>query len=53
MELAKKWNRDKLIEYHLEFFRAGISAIIKKWLYNGCVESPEEITNVIITEYMN
>ena len=53
MEFAKKWNRDKLIEYHLEFFRAGISAIIKKWLYNGCVESPEEITNVIITEYIN
>lgn len=53
MELAKKWNRDKLIEYHLEFFKAGISAIIKKWLYNGCVESPEEITNVIITEYMH
>ena len=45
--------RDKLIEYHLEFFKAGISAVIKKWLYNGCVESPEEITNVIITEYMN
>ena len=52
MEFAKEWNRDKLIEYHVEFFRAGITALIKKWLSNGCKESPEDITNVIVTEYI-
>lgn len=52
IEFAKEWNRDKLIEYHVEFFRAGITAIIKKWLSNGCKESPEDITNVIVTEYI-
>lgn len=51
-EFAKKWHRDKLIEYHAEFFKAGITAIIKKWLDNDCKESPEDITNVIVTEYL-
>lgn len=48
---AKEWNREKLIEYHAEFFKAGITAIIKKWLNNNCKESPEDITNVIVNEY--
>lgn len=52
MKFAKEWNRDKLIEYHIEFFKAGITAIVKKWLSNGCKESPEDITNVIVTEYI-
>lgn len=51
-DFAKKWNRDKLIEYHAEFFKAGITAIIKMWLKNNCKESPEDITNVIVTEYI-
>lgn len=39
------------LEYHVEFFKAGISAIIKKWLMNDCKESPEEIVNIIKLEY--
>ena len=39
------------MDYHIEFFRAGISAVIKKWLYNGCIESPEEINEIIKSEY--
>lgn len=39
------------LEYHMEFFKAGISAIIKKWLMNDCKESPEEIVNIIKLEY--
>ena len=42
----------KHLDYHVEFFKAGISAIIKKWLYNDCKESPEEIVNIIKTEYI-
>lgn len=41
----------KHLDYHVEFFKAGISAIIKKWLYSGCKERPEEIVNIIETEY--
>jgi AcrR family transcriptional regulator len=52
IEFAKKWHRDKLIEYHVEFFKAGITALIKKWLYNGCKESPEEIVEVLVSEYI-
>ncbi len=39
------------IDYHIEFHKAGINAIIKKWLNNGCKESPEEIVKIIKDEY--
>ena len=45
--------QDKHIDYHIEFFKAGLNAIIKKWLYNGCKESPEVINNIIKEEYKN
>lgn len=44
---------DANIEYHIEFFMAGFNAIIKKWLYSGCKESPEEMNEIIISEYKN
>lgn len=50
-DLAKKYYDNKNIDYHIEFFRAGLNAVIKKWLLNGCKESPEEISEVIISEY--
>ncbi len=39
------------IDYHIEFFRAGLNAIIKRWMNGGCKESPEEMTAVIKAEY--
>lgn len=48
---AAEYYADENIEYHIEFFRAGLNAIIKKWLREGCRESPEEIFAVIQTEY--
>lgn len=42
----------KNIDYHVEFFKAGINAIIKKWLNNDCSETPEEITNILKEEYI-
>lgn len=42
----------KNIEYHKEFFKAGMSAIIKKWLFNGCIESPEEMVEILNIEYI-
>ncbi len=51
--LSKKLYDDKYIDYHMEFFKAGLNAIIKKWLNNGCKESPEEIENILKSEYSN
>ena len=48
---AKEFYNDKYIDYHIEFFKAGLNAIIKKWLYNGCIETPEEINEIITAEY--
>ena len=40
----------KLI-YHIEFFRSGLNTIIKLWLANGCKESPEEMAEILKSEY--
>ena len=53
IELAEKYYNNKYIDYHIEFFRSGLNAVIKKWLNNGCKETPEEINNIIISEYQN
>ena len=53
IELAEKYYDNKFIDYHIEFFRAGLNAIIKKWLNNGCKETPEEINEIITSEYKN
>ena len=53
IELAEKYYDNKYIDYHIEFFRAGLNAIIKKWLSNNCQESPEQINQIIVTEYTN
>lgn len=50
-ELAKKYYNNKNINYHCEFFKAGITAIIKMWLKNNCKETPEDILEIIIEEY--
>lgn len=39
------------IDYHVEFFRNGFNSLIKMWLYNGCIESPEELEKIIEIEY--
>lgn len=41
----------KNLEYHIDFFKAGVSAIIKRWLLNDCKESPEEMVEIIMLEY--
>ena len=53
IELAEKYYDNKYIDYHIEFFRAGLNAVIKKWLNNGCIETPEEINDIITSEYKN
>ncbi len=41
----------RYIDYHMEFFKSGITAVIKKWLNSGCRETPEEMAEIIRTEY--
>ena len=49
--LSKKYFGNKFIDYHIEFFRNGLTSIIKMWLKNGCKESPEEINSILESEY--
>lgn len=39
------------VEYHIEFFRNGLNAIIKMWLNSGCKESPEQMAQILKDEY--
>lgn len=52
-KLAKKYYPSGDIDYHRTFFRAGITAIIKKWLDNGCDLSPERLFGILKDEYRN
>ncbi len=44
---------DEYLEYHIEIHKAGLNAIIKKWLASGCKESPESMVKIIRDEYTN
>ena len=52
-ELAGKYYDNKHIDYHIEFFRAGLNAVIQKWLDSNCKESPEEMAEILRSEYQN
>lgn len=41
------------MQYHVEFHRAGLNAILKLWLASGCRESPETLAKIIQDEYTN
>ena len=49
--LARRHFQNRFIEYHMEFFKAGITRIIKIWLNGGCKESPEDMFEIIKSEY--
>lgn len=51
MSRAEKDFEGKHIKYHIEFFKSGLTAIIKMWLDSGCEETPEEMAEIIIAEY--
>lgn len=50
-DLARQHFQNCFLEYHMEFFKAGITKIIKIWLQNGCRESPEDMVEILKTEY--
>lgn len=49
--LAEEHFHGHLLEYHMEFFRSGLNRIIQLWLERGCQETPEEMFEVIKSEY--
>ena len=53
IEMANTFYNNEHIDYHIAFFRAGLNAIIKKWLNNDCKESPEEMVEIITSEDKN
>jgi len=48
---ARGIKNDVQLEYHYAFFRAGLDAILKKWLERDCAETPEEIYDLLKAEY--
>lgn len=50
-ELAEKHFGNRFIEYHMEFFKSGFTRVAKIWLENGCRETPEEMFEIIKSEY--
>lgn len=48
---ADKDFEGKHTKYHIEFFRNGLNAIIKMWLNGGCKETPEEMSEILKSEY--
>lgn len=48
---AAHYYDNQYIDYHIEFFRNGLNAIVKMWLAGGCKETPEEMDKIIRSEY--
>ncbi len=42
---------EETMEYHVEFFKAGFNAIVKKWMDGGCRETPEQMSEILKAEY--
>lgn len=50
-EVAARFGDSRYLEYHIEFFRNGLNAVLCRWLQNDCRESPEEISAILEEEY--
>lgn len=50
-ELAELHFKGRFVEYHVEFFKSGLTKIIKMWLEGGCKESPEDMQEILESEY--
>lgn len=48
---AAAYYQNQHIDYHMEFFRSGLNALIKMWLRNDCRETPEEMVEILLSEY--
>lgn len=51
-ESAEKFFNSEFIDYHIEFFKSGLNAILRKWINSGCKETPEVIESILKSEYL-
>lgn len=49
--LSRQYFEDQYLDYHIAFFKSGFNAIVKMWLAGGCRETPEEMNEIIQSEY--
>ncbi len=42
---------EKESRYHQAFFRAGLAAMLREWIAEGCLETPEEMADILGREY--
>lgn len=52
-KLAEQYYGSEHIWYHIAYSQAGITAIIKMWLADGCDLSPEELHEILKAEYLS
>lgn len=52
LERFKNVFGDEYLNYHIEFFRAGLNKILQMWLDGGCRETPEQINEILKSEYV-
>lgn len=50
-DLAQAHFQNRFIPYHMAFFKSGLTRIIRMWLDSGCQETPEEMFEILKTEY--
>lgn len=53
IHLANMHYHNQYVNYHMEFFKGGITSIIKLWLENDCDISPEKLFDILKEEYRN
>ena len=51
VNLAREHFQNRFINYHMEFFKSGITKIIKMWLQNGCQRARRTCLEIIKSEY--
>ena len=49
--LAEQLFQNRFIDYHREFFFGGLNRLIQYWLENGCRETPDELVEILQSEY--
>jgi len=50
-DMARRRFGERHLEYHIEFFQAGLNAVLHRWLDGNCRETPEELLQIIQEEY--
>ena len=42
---------DGMAEYHLEYYKSGLTSVIVRWLDGGCVPSARQMAEMMVREY--